>query len=170
MKLNHLLVAVLAGTGLQQVAVAQVGYQTSMCVTTQIGTCGDFCQFFNCQPNYTLVSSHEDMVFDIAGAPGSHYVLFYGVAVPGCLTVPTIAGQLATWVPTAAITMGWLNVTDRRFDLECQPTTTTFVQHIPAVPPGVDLRFQLLGLNEIGTTNGEMMELSFSRPTEVRTR
>ncbi|MCR9244707.1 MAG: hypothetical protein NXI31_06730 [bacterium] len=165
MRLSCLLAAA-ALTAPQQALVAQAPNQVSMCVTTAIGTCGTFCEPFDCQPHYTLVSSHEDIVFDVAGAPDSPYVLFVGVAVPGCLTIPGVAGQMATWTPAATVAINMLPATGYQPNLPCQPWTSSYTVHVPAVPPGVDIRFQVLGVNTVNNSP----ELTFSRPTEVRTR
>lgn len=141
--------------------------QVSMCVTTAIGTCGTFCEPFQCSPNYTLVSSFENMIFDVAGAPGSFYVLFAGVAVPGCLPVPGVAGEMATWWPAAAIHFGVFTDESHRSDLVCQPAVDQLRYGVPLVPPGVDVRFQLLGMNDYAVAQPM---LTFSRATEVRTR
>ena len=138
----------------------------SLCVTTEIGTCGTLCEPFDCAPNYTLVSSFERMRFDVAGAPDTPYVLFVGRAVPGCLTVPGIAGQMATWTPASAFWIGEFKDENYRSDLPCRPGTDTHFLKLPVVPPGIDMRFQVLGINADGATP----VMAFSRPTEVRTR
>ena len=165
MNLSHVLVAALAVAGVQQVAVGQMN-QVSMCVTTAIGTCGSLCQPFDCTPNYTLVSSHEQMRFEVAGAPYTPYVLFVGIAVPGCLPVPGIEGAMATWTPASAFWIGEFTDKGLRSDLPCQPGTDVVFLTMPVVPVGLDVRYQLLGLNNM---NGDPI-LTFSRPTEVRTR
>ncbi|MCA8976336.1 MAG: hypothetical protein KDC98_16575 [Planctomycetes bacterium] len=170
MKVRHLLVAILAGTALQQAATSQNGNdfsQVSMCVTTAIGTCGNFCQPFECQPNYTLVSSYERMIVDVSTAPMTSYVLFVGYAAPGCLQVPGIEGMLATWTLAAPIAMGSMIDAHYRPDLPCQPAATQHVVSFPLVPAGVDLRFQVLGTDRLAFGSDRLV---FSRPVEVRTR
>ena len=168
MNVHHLFAAILAGAGVTTILPAQdTEYnQVSMCVTTAIGTCGNFCQPADCEPNYTLVSSYENMVVDVAGAPESSYVLFVGLAAPGCLQVPGIQGQLSTWTVAAPLVFGSFDGTIQ-YDLPCEPAVDAHIVSFPAVPPGVDLRFQLLGINEYGTSQPM---LTFSRPVEVRTR
>ena len=167
MKVTHLLAVAVAGAGLSVATPSQSPYcQVSMCVTTAIGTCGNFCQPADCQPNYTLVSSYENMLVDVAGAPDSAYVLFVGYAAPGCLAVPNIGGQLATWTVAAPITIGSFEDKDLRDDLPCSPAAKQHVVSIPNVPPGIDMRFQLLGMDNYA----KVPTLSFSRPVEVRTR
>ena len=170
MKVRHLVVAILAGAGVHETAISQNGIdynQVSMCVTTAIGTCGNFCQPFDCQPTYTLVSSYENMIVDIAGAPLTSYVLFYGMAAPGCMPIPGIEGALATWNFAIPLTMGTFYDIHLRPDLPCQPAATSHVVSIPEVPAGIDLRFQTLGTDFFVTGDPR---LSFSRPVEVRTR
>ena len=159
MKSTSMLTTALAVLSLHAVALAQVDQpqqfpsiqaarsEVSMCVTTAIGTCGSFCQPFECTPNYTFVSSNENMVFDVAGAPGTSYVLFYGMAVPGCLPVPGVEGAMATWTPASVVAIGAFQDVEERPDLPCKPATQTLVLTVPAVRPGIDVRFQLLGLN-----------------------
>lgn len=160
--------------GVARVAVGQAnappalpGSQVSMCVTTQIGTCGNPCEPFQCMPNFTFVSSYETMAFAMHGAPGSPYVLFAGAAVPGCLTIPGIDGQLGLWTPASAVTMGVVIDDNFEPDLFCMPCSDTFYLEVPRIEPGFAFRFQLLGINEYGT---EGPVLSFSRATEVHTR
>lgn len=168
MKVKRLFLATLAGAGVSLALPAQGSQfnQVSMCVTTAIGTCGNFCQPAECDPNYTLVSSHENMVVDVAGAPESSYVLFFGVAAPGCLQVPGVAGQLATWRMAAPLAFGSFDSSNLRPGLICQPAADTHIVSFPAIPAGIDLRFQMLGINEYNT----QPTLTFSRPVEVRTR
>ena len=172
MRFRHLLIATLASAGVTHTVVAQEARvapwnHVSLCVTTAIGRCGTLCEPFACQPNFTLVSSHETMVFDVAAAPGTFYLLFVGVAVPGCMPIPGIAGALATWTPTQTLRLGVLTELQQRFDLPCTPGHAQFTHSIPAVAPGYDVRYQLLGMNQFAMT---APVLSFSRPTEVRTR
>ena len=179
MKSTSLLTTALAVLSLHAVALSQVDQpqnlptiqsarsEVSMCVTTAIGTCGDFCQPFECTPNYTLVSSFENMRVDVAGAPGTAYVLFYGMAVPGCLPVPGVEGAMATWTPAAVVALGAFEDVEHRPDLPCLPATRTLTISVPAVRPGIDVRFQLLGMN---ANLRARPQLSFSRATEVRTR
>lgn len=165
MKLGHLFVTALAATGLQQAVVGQMANQVSMCVTTGIGTCGNLCEPFACTPNYTLASSSELVRFDVAGAPMMPYVLFAGIAVPGCLPVPGIEGMMATWTPAAVIKIGSFGP-DQHVSMACLPATDAYTMAFPTVPPGIDIRFQLLGVNAYAGAP----RLSLSRATEIRAR
>jgi hypothetical protein len=133
----------------------------SLCVTTAIGTCGEPCEMFKCTPHYTLVSGGETMTFEVGGAEGAPFVLFGGMAVPGCMSIPGIAGQLAAWAPTV-LQIGYCK--EPGIDV-CGNARTVIAYPVPPVPPGVDIRFQVLGMNTYMVPG-----LTFSRPTEVRTR
>ncbi|MCA8951334.1 MAG: hypothetical protein KDE27_17635 [Planctomycetes bacterium] len=165
MNLNHVFVAAIAVAGVQQVAVAQMPSQVSMCITTAIGPCGGLCQPFDCAPNYTLVSSNEDMHFDVAGTPNTPYVLFVGIAVPGCVRLPGIEGALAAWTPAATFHIGVFGSSNEP-GLACFAATDRYTMKVPVVIPGVDLRYQMLGVNRWDSGPA----IGFSRPIEVRTR
>jgi hypothetical protein len=173
MKLFPLTVALLATAGVTQLATAQDVPNTtpsnnvSLCVTTEIGSCGTLCEPFQCAPTYTLVSSFETMRFDITTSVDSFYVLVAGLAVPGCLPIPGISGELGLWTPAMTVEFGLTNESDRDFDLICQPAHVQTTLDVPFVQPGYDMRFQVLGVNNWPPND---LPITFSRPVEVRTR
>lgn len=168
MRASHLLVAACAGAVATGFGVAQSDLtfnQVSLCITTAIGPCGTLCEAFQCTPGFTMVSSNEAMRFDITSAPDTFYAVFSGIA-SGCTWIPGIQGKLSTWQPYMPIVFGRMEAAADP-TLPCPASLAQFWVKLPALLPGYDLRFQVLGMDGIG--HPEPL-LAFSRAVEVRTR
>jgi hypothetical protein len=166
MTIPRLALAGFAALVAHEAARGQVTQQVSLCVTTEIGTCGRFCEPFQCLPNYTLTSPGASLVFDIGGAQAQPYVLIVGSPVPGCQPVVGIEGELGLWSPMAAFEIGM--ITDGAVPSACNAGTASTKVSVPQnVSLGILARFQVLGLAE---KKEQVPVLQFSRATEIRIR
>lgn len=166
MTLPRLALTVFAALVAHEAARSQVTntmQQVSLCVTTDIGTHGQFCEPFQCLPNYTQANRNAPLVMDISGAPASPYVLFLGTSVPGCQPIAGIEGELALWAPISTIDIGMISdgAVPGPF-YAGKASTKVFVP--PTAPLGLAVRFQVLGVET--TKTGTVLQ--FSRATEVR--
>lgn len=165
MTLPRLALAAFAALVAHEAVRGQVAQQVSLCVTTEIGTCGRFCEPFQCLPNYTLTSPGASLIFDIGGAPGQPYALVVGSAVPGCQPIVGIEGELGLWAPMAAFEVGM--ITDGAVPSVCEAGTASTKVRVPEnVSLGILTRFQVLGVAE----TKEALVMQFSRATEIRIR
>lgn len=174
MRLHHIALLLLASTAVAQTKIYPPlpcdipNSQVSLCVTAAIGSCGYFCQPFDCVPNYTLVSRGERVRFDIGGSRAQPYVLFSGSAVPGCAPVAGIEGALGLWADIFTVAIGLIYDLPPPGGSTCETGTAVFFADLPAsMPMGTDFRFQVLGIN---TYCRSAPTQAFSRATELRSR
>jgi hypothetical protein len=146
--------------------VGSIAQQVSLCVTTEIGTCGRPCEPFDCLPNYTLTSPGAVLQMEVGGAPAQPYVLVVGSPVDECQMVVGIEGKLGLWAPMSAFEIGM--TTDGAIPSACNAGIARTSVAVPAnVVIGILARFQVLAVAE---TKDAAPVMQFSRATEVRIR